>query len=287
LRLLKLASEAPWPMRDSPQPLIHLEAALLQMATLEPGETLAEILAKLEALEQRLDGAPAPTAGSGGRPAAAARSAAPLPGGGAQRSSVAAAPPRSAAPAAPPWMPPQAAAPAPAAAPSWTPPRAVAPAPPVATAPAPPQPAAPLWPSVTAGAEAPVATLDDEVVCDEAAERCWRDTLTGLNERKRMLGAFLEESHFVGLSGDALVVAMDQVHCMVVKEKENLALVTEAAQRAFGRKLELRCVPLEASRQRRRPALEDVAPMVDRAIEFFQGEVIEPPKSRRSERTEE
>jgi len=282
LRLLKLASEAPWPMRDSPQPLIHLEAALLQMATLEPGETLAEILAKLEALEQRLGGTPA---GPGGRPAAAPRSAPPMPGGGGQRSSVTPALPRRAPPAAaPPWTPPGASAPA-APAPDAAP-RAFAPAPSVAVAPAPPPPAAPLWPSVTVGVDAPVATLDVEVECDEAAERGWRDTLAGLNARKRMLGAFLEESHFMGLAGDALVVAMDHVHCMVVKEKENLALVMEAAQRAFGRALELRCVPLEASQQRRRPALEDVAPMVERAIEFFQGELIEP-KSRRSERTEE
>jgi hypothetical protein len=189
-------------------------------------------------------------------------------------------------------MPPQASAPAPtsapAAAPPWTPPQAFArtSAPPVAVAPAAPKPAVPLWPSVTVAVDAPVAVLDAEVECDEAAERCWRETLAGLNVRKRMLGAFLEESHFVGLAGDTLVVAMDHVHCMVVKEKENLALVTEAAQRAFGRALELRCVPLDATQQRRRPALEDLAPMVERAIEFFQGEVIEP-KSRRSERTEE
>jgi len=163
-------------------------------------------------------------------------------------------------------------------------PRAAAPVPPVAAA---PKPAEPLWPSVAAGADAPIATLDAEIECDEAAERRWRETLADLNTRKRMLGAFLEESHFVGLAGDVLVVAMDHVHSMVVKEKENLALVTEAAQRAFGRALELRCIPLEASQQRRRPALEDVAPMVERAIEFFQGEVIEPPKSRRGERTEE
>jgi DNA polymerase III subunit gamma/tau len=284
LRLLKLASEAPWPMRDSPQPLIHLEAAVLQMATLEPGETLAEILAKLEALEQRLGGAPAT--------AVAPRAAAPLAGGGAQRSSVAAVPlggkpaaavvpPRGSAPR--PGL--QAFAPAPPVARAPAPPVVRAPAPPVAAAPVQPAAAAPLWPSVTLGADAPVATLDVEVECDEAAERCWRATLTGLNARKRMLGAFLEESHFVGLAGDSLVVAMDHVHCMVVKEKENLALVMEAAQSAFGRALELRCVPLDASRQRRRPALEDVAPMVERAIEFFQGEMIEP-KGRRNERTE-
>jgi len=36
-------------MRESPQPLIHLEAAVLQMATLEPGETLARLLQRLEA----------------------------------------------------------------------------------------------------------------------------------------------------------------------------------------------------------------------------------------------
>jgi hypothetical protein len=138
---------------------------------------------------------------------------------------------------------------------------------------------------VTAGPEAPVATLEVEAECDEQAERCWRDALAGINARKRMLGAFLEESHFVGLSGSDLVVAMDHVHCMVVQEKENLALLTAETTRAFGRALGLRCVPLDASRVRRRPGVEDVAPMVERAIEFFQGEAIEP-KSRRSERTE-
>ena len=292
LRLLKLASEAPWPMRDSPQPLIHLEAALLQMATLEPGETLAEILAKLEALEQRLCGA---STGPAGRSTAAARPAAPMPGGGGQRSNLAPAAPRV---AAPPWTPPRASAPAPPVAAGPAPPVAIAPAPskppaPVAVAPASPKSAAPappaaavpapVWPSVATGGGAPVATLDVEVERTDESEDC--ATLAGLNARKRMLGAFLEESHFVGLAGETLVVAMDHVHSMVVKEKENLALVTEEAQRAFGRALELRCVPLEASQQRRRPALEDVAPMVERAIEFFQGEVIEP-KSRRSERTE-
>src|SRR5437867_3031919 len=56
LRLLRIASEAVWPMRDSPQPLVHLEAAVLQMATLEPGETLAQLLERLEAMERRLGG---------------------------------------------------------------------------------------------------------------------------------------------------------------------------------------------------------------------------------------
>ncbi|HKQ57999.1 MAG TPA: DNA polymerase III subunit gamma/tau, partial [Candidatus Eisenbacteria bacterium] len=64
LRLLRLITDIAVPMRDSPQPLIHLEAAVVQMATLEPGERLAALLQRLEALEQRLGGgsaaAPAP-----------------------------------------------------------------------------------------------------------------------------------------------------------------------------------------------------------------------------------
>ncbi|HEV2104696.1 MAG TPA: DNA polymerase III subunit gamma/tau, partial [Candidatus Eisenbacteria bacterium] len=65
LRLMRVAAEVQWPMRDSAQPLVHLEAALLQMATLEPAETIAALIGRLEALEQRLGGAgaaPAPAA---------------------------------------------------------------------------------------------------------------------------------------------------------------------------------------------------------------------------------
>jgi hypothetical protein len=109
--------------------------------------------------------------------------------------------------------------------------------------------------------------------------------VAGINARKRMLGAFLEETRFVGLAADALVVAMDHVHTIVVEERENLAIMTEEAARAFGRALALRCVPLDESQRRRRPTLEDVAPLVEQAIEFFQGEPVEP-KPRRGERTE-
>ncbi|HET7224918.1 MAG TPA: DNA polymerase III subunit gamma/tau, partial [Candidatus Eisenbacteria bacterium] len=81
LRLLRIAAEATGPMRDSPQPLVHLEAAVLQMATLEPGELLAELLDRLEALEQRLDGGagviPATGGGAGERGFGATRPAAP------------------------------------------------------------------------------------------------------------------------------------------------------------------------------------------------------------------
>ena len=334
LRLLRLASEASWPMRDSPQPLIHLEAAVLQMATLEPGETLAEILERLAALEQRLAGTPA--AGPGGRsagppdsrsgsPGGARVPPAPLPGG-ARGAMGAGSPPRAAGAETPSGAPPLAAGsgapfvppislppigPGASFVPQASPragspgdgPRVTGPAVgsvgtgPAARAPgmaavaspltsdAPLAPAAgAVWPEIALGVGAPAATLEGEVVRGEETERCWCETLAGINARKRMLGAFLEESRFVGLVGDALVVAMDDLHRTVVEEKENRALVQDEAKRAFGRALALRCAPLDSPLPRRRPALEDVAPMVERAIEFFQGEAIEP--QRRGERTE-
>src|SRR5215831_16462181 len=69
LRLMRLAAECQWPMRDSPQPLVHLESAVLQMATLEPAESVAALIARLEALEKRLSGGGAqgpPVAALGG-----------------------------------------------------------------------------------------------------------------------------------------------------------------------------------------------------------------------------
>jgi len=314
LRLLKLASEAPWPMRDSPQPLIHLEAAVLQMATLEPGETRAEILEKLEALEKRLAGGAAPAAGSAGRGApvaGGARGAGAAPAGGVRAAGATSAyapppadPARYGAPAAPGFVPdparpgalgappprglgmpgpqrtaapPQASAGAPPLAPA-APPRAAAPAP--APSAAPSAPAAEVWPGLSVPGTAPTATLDQQVERSEEHERLWLDTLKGINGRKRMLGAFLEESRFVGLSGDAVVVAMDDLHRTVVQEVSNRTLVTDELKRAFGRALELRLAPLGEDAPRRRPAFEDVAPMVERAIEFFQGDVIEPGRGR-------
>src|SRR5262245_31302467 len=72
LRLMRLAAESQWPMRDSPQPLVHLEAAVLQMATLEPAESVAALIARLEALEKRLAGGGTPPLGAVGGPPRAA-----------------------------------------------------------------------------------------------------------------------------------------------------------------------------------------------------------------------
>jgi DNA polymerase-3 subunit gamma/tau len=269
LRLLKLASEAPWPMRDSPQPLVHLEAAVLQMATLEPGETLARLLARIEALDHRIGGdgtsGAAGGPGAGGARSTGARAPAPT---GAGRAGSSAAPSAGAAPA--PFAPPPAAAPR-HALPAGPPP---APGRPPGAAPG------PTAAATDPGARAAIAVAGFDCRRDEAIDQRWRDALGGVNGSKRMLGAFLEESLFLGVAGDTLVLAMDDLHRTVVEEKENLALLAAEVRRAFGRSLALRCVPpgREAPAV---PAAGDVRPLVDQAIAWFQGDVIE-----RSARTE-
>jgi hypothetical protein len=230
LRLLRIAAEAHWPMRDSPQPIVHLEAAVMQMVTLEPAESVATLIARLEALEARLAGS----------------------GGGARG-------PASAAPASP--------------ARSAMPPRAQAPAIPVERARAAAPPAAAPAPKPAGGAS---VALAEDASTDETIAISWRATVEAVNGRKRMLGAFLEESRLQGISGDALLLAMDDLHRAVVDIAEHRAIVREEIARVFGRPLDLRCVPPQGERPKL-PSADDVKPMIDRAIEFFDGEVLERP----------
>jgi hypothetical protein len=92
-----------------------------------------------------------------------------------------------------------------------------------------------------------------------------------------MLGAFLEESRLVGLSGGGLVLAMDDLHRAVVNASEHRVIVSEELLVAFGRTLDLKCVALEADQKPRVASADDVKPMIDRAIEFFDAEVLERP----------
>jgi DNA polymerase-3 subunit gamma/tau len=291
LRLLKIASEAGWPMRDSSQPLVHLEAAVLQMATLESGETLADVLAKLEALEGRIGGGAAPRAGGGSAPTRASSAGPAAPPRTTQtspavrtgtysgeRGGTGGAPTASAA-GAPSYSRPAGPAATPAAAPAATPALRAAPTPAMS-----PTPAMTTAPAATSAASAPVALAEADPELDAASEACWRAAVAAVNARKRMLGAFLEESRFTGLAADALLLGMDDLHAAVVNEKDNRALLAEELQRAFGRVLQVRRVALtDAPEPPRPPANEDVGPLVDQAIAFFDGEVIEPRRS--SERT--
>lgn len=271
LRLLRIAAECQWPMRDSPQPIVHLEAAVLQMATIEPAEGIATLLERLEALEKRLSGAP-------GASGAASAPAAPAP-----RSRAASGPRASADTAgfvAPRLSPPAPAGPAPSAAPpaGFSPPRASTPA-----AAAPPAPPRAGWSPPTASATdtgpvagaTTVAAPDEPAEIDATVETRWKLTITAVNGRKRMLGAFLEESRLVGLAGGALVLAMDDLHRAVVDVAEHRAIVHEELANVFGHALELKCAPLAAGQAPRRPSAADVQPNIDRAIAYFDGEVLD------------
>jgi hypothetical protein len=242
-------------MKESPQPLIHLEAAVVQMATLEPGERLAELLQRLEALEQRL-GAGAGAAGStpsrGGTPS---RSAGPAPSP-ARTAGAPPAPARIAAPASPAYAPPMSAAVPPPSAP-----RAAAPVP----------------------ATAATATLDAEPADAATYPAAWEATVIAVNTKKRMLGAFLQACRFAGVEEGTVVLAMDDLHRAVVDEKENRALIAATLSECFGRPLAVRCVA-SGEGAAAPPSDADVRPMIERAIAWFEGEVIEP-SSTRPERT--
>jgi DNA polymerase III subunit gamma/tau len=264
LRLLKLAADLSWPMRDSPQPLIHLEAAVVQMATLEPGERLAAILERLEALEQRLGGpagaAPPPrAAGAPGAPPPARSLAAPTAAGPAQRTEGAT------KPAAPSGIggsaTPRPTTPVKAAGAAVVAGMAVAA---VATG----------APEVNAGPA--TATLDEPAPAglpEDAA--AWEAAVAKVNERKRMLGAFLQACRLDGVTETQVVLAMDDLHRAVVDEKENRAIIALEVARAFGRPLVVRCVPIEGGRPAL-PSAQDIEPLIDRAIAWCEGEIVEP-----------
>jgi len=274
MRLLRIAAEAAEPMKESSHPLIHLEAAVLQMATLESGGTLAELLERLERLEQQLGGeSPPPQGGpgpSGARPATAG--ARPAPPAVVPRPAPSSTGPRAGGPPEPgagssPVRSGAFADPA-----RFSPPRAAAPAPMAATPAPAPQP-------VVAAA---VATAVDEAPrLDTPALDSWREVLERVNARKRMLGAFLEESRFLGVGAGHLLVAMDDLHRAVVEEKENRALLAAEVTAVFGTRLEVRCTGLAPDAAPRRPSEQDLRPMIDRTIAWFEGDLVERPGTTR------
>jgi DNA polymerase-3 subunit gamma/tau len=256
LRLMRLAAECQWPMRDSPQPLVHLEAAVLQMATLEPAESVAALIAKLEALEKRLAGASTTTTAGAPRASAGAptRTAAPTTR---THGFAAPGPEHGAAPATPPA--------------GFTPPRASEPP----VVPRPSGTATPRAPFTPAATSAPTAVAEDATL-DEAVANAWRQTIARVNERKRMLGAFLEEIRLVGVAGGALVLAMDDLHRSVIDSSEHRPIVHEELARAFGRPIEFRCTAGEPVTPAQRAAQADrLKPIIERAMEVFDGEVID------------
>ncbi|MBI3539882.1 MAG: hypothetical protein HY076_06380 [Candidatus Eisenbacteria bacterium] len=125
------------------------------------------------------------------------------------------------------------------------------------------------------------ATLD-AAPGDATHAAAWQATLEAVNGKKRMLGAFLVSCRFAGVSDGTVVLAMDDLHRAVVDEKENRAIIVAALTQCFGRPLGLACVaPADGAPIAPAPPSEvDVKPMIDRAIAWFEGEVIEPNRAR-------
>jgi DNA polymerase III subunit gamma/tau len=264
LRLLRIASDVQWPLKESPQPLIHLEAAVVQMATLERGETLAELLARLDELERRLGGAASPASAT--RPPSS-RNTSPS-----ASSSTSAAPnitPRKFTPPGSPGTPPKAGA-------------IAVPAHGAAIAPRAEHVAAPAASGTTPGAAStaladapePAAQVTAEIAAEHLA--CWNRAVEAVGKRKRMLGAFLEACRLVNLTGAKLVLAMDDLHRAVIEEKDNRAITLAEIATAFGRALELECVAPGATAAAEAAAgAADIKPRIEEAIRWFEGDIIE------------
>src|SRR6185436_7067857 len=95
--------------------------------------------------------------------------------------------------------------------------------------------------SFSAPAASATTAIAEDVTLDEGTANAWRQTIARVNERKRMLGAFLEEIQLVGVAGDALVLAMDDLHRSVIDSSEHRPIVHEELARAFGRPVVFRC----------------------------------------------
>ena len=256
LRLLRIVTDVLTPMRDSPQPLIHLEAAVMQMATLEAGETLSEILERLQELEQRLGGEPGASPPRRSTPGSGARSswAAPVSTGSASATAV------------PPQPSPREATVAPQPAPREG----------AGSQPAMRKPESAEVHRAAGAVPSATAVADEPLELDERVEQCWRQAIAGTNARKRLLGAFVEESRFLGRTPAGLVLATDDLHRAVIEEKENRALLADEVRRAFGEALPVVCVPLAGPPLAEKPSIQSTREMVQRAVAWFEGESIAP-----------
>ena len=229
LRLVRITTDAIGLLREASQPLLHLEAALLEMAHMEPGRTLADILARLEEIESA-----GPASPGAARPAPATSPALPQ--------ASAPPPPRRAAPVIPGL---DAVRRTPVAAPPPT----------SGAAPArlgrvpeddgrPPAPAAFDTPSK------------------------WPAVLELLMTRKRMLGHFLEQATPLGWTDNVLVLEIDGAHRGLIEHKDNRAVLVTALREVYARDVDYRCVSRSAPRPTAPaapPAAEEPPPPTDDA----------------------
>lgn len=127
-------------------------------------------------------------------------------------------------------------------------------------------------------AEPEVVPPSEGISGDATAQ--WAQVIQNINSRKRMLGAFLEESRFGGMNGAEVLLETDDLHANVIDEKENRALVIEALRSVFGVNVAFRCVRPGRPLARPPATNADVRPMIEEAIRFFDGVPIDVEASR-------
>ncbi len=246
LRALKILSDADVEARAHSQPRLLLEISLIRLARPEMDPTIEGLQTRVQALE------------SGGKPSRAS-------------------------PAAPPPQPSPAPQPSPrrASPPPTTPARRDPPPKAAADAAEPLEGAAASPPAAEPSTEALAVTLQD-------VRNRWARVLEEVKRLKMFCHALLIEGMPLEVRGDTLVVGLRSgynFHMESLHRPENRAVVEQALERVFGRRMMLRCrlqegsgesllAPVEATEAHPGPA-EEADPLVARAMELFGGEVVE------------
>ena len=262
--MLSLILESRGQLRRAEAPRVLLEVCLVELCTLPSAADVRSLIVRLEALEARLGGAPAPRV----KPEARAAEAAPASRRAAE------------SPARP-------AAPAPRAA--DLPPRSADPTPPV-------ERAAAIEPAAASERAAATATA---VAIEPAGEGDavirWRQAVDRVKERKLLLGTCLEEGLFLGIAGSNVRVALSPEHAFhraMLEMKENREILNQEFERLYGRGATLICVSSDqavsgAGYQIRAAGSEGVSDeegdpdgaadgLVQRIVDLFDGEILKP-----------
>jgi DNA polymerase III gamma/tau subunit len=271
LRLMRIVTEALGAMRDSAQPLTHLEVAVVEMASLEPGVHLAEIVDRLGGLKGGPTDAPAGGSAAGSaktvttprkKTGARVRKSTDAPtasleessgsrvGGEAPLDPVASQARETVQPVA-------------SQARDTVQPVAVVDQPPTVAG----------RPGVMAEAEFAVAVAEEErgasesgpsappqsepeqtenTEFDDASDPQWEQVLQEVKDKKVMVGVFLEESQRVGWDGAVLKIAADEVHRSILESPDNRDLLLKVLARVYEKKVMVRFQDLAPEDRKRR-----------------------------------
>ncbi len=88
------------------------------------------------------------------------------------------------------------------------------------------------------------------------------------------MGEILKACTLVGVAGEHVVIAMDSFQRSVVDSTECRAELAQELRRLFGRPMDMKCTELGPGAVKRPRTSDEVKPLIDRAIEFFDGEVL-------------